>query len=235
MRIEATARSLILATPTVDIGYNFEKLNKARQNVDFVICDARYGDELLQRIGRAGRVLGKDEIAIPSRAYAILPPDAARTLAAYDGQTLTRSEFAQIVAGCQYLPPKHTLTGYIRTHAITECFWPIFQLGKMMPADLQDEMQALFDRVRDIFAPGSRREMWRVESFFRKYEGRMRWLQESKRNPIRYDRYTAQHVADWLEWLEPRQGRPEASALQPHLSHLLADQDRTRCLAPVRV
>lgn len=65
-RMRATALNLILATPTVDIGYNFDKKDKQRQNVDFLICDARYGDELLQRIGRAGRVLGKQETTIPA-------------------------------------------------------------------------------------------------------------------------------------------------------------------------
>ena len=43
---------LILATPTVDIGYNFEKLGKSRQNIDFVCFDALYGSEFTQRMGR---------------------------------------------------------------------------------------------------------------------------------------------------------------------------------------
>ena len=68
-----------------------------------------------------------------------------------------RPEFARIIRMCESLPPKHTLTGYIRSHAITECFWPIFQLGKMMPTDLEAEMEALFVRVRDLFAPSGHR------------------------------------------------------------------------------
>ena len=90
-RERATARRLILATPTVDIGYNFVKLGKTRQHIDFMVCDARYGDELLQRIGRAGRVLGQPETTVPSLGLAVLPPDAAAALAAYDGKTLSRS------------------------------------------------------------------------------------------------------------------------------------------------
>ena len=139
MRAQATARDLILATPTVDIGYNFVKQGKKRQNVDFLICDARYGDELLQRIGRAGRVLGKRETEIGSRGVAVLSEDAAAELARVDGQTMNREAFAQLIRTCESLPPKHTLTGYIRSHAITECFWPIFQVGKMMPADLNQK------------------------------------------------------------------------------------------------
>ena len=152
-RERATARRLILATPTVDIGYNFAKLGKTRQNIDFTVCDARYSDELLQRIGRAGRVLGKAETNIPAHAVAALPPDAAATLAPLDGKTLSRSDFAAIVRACDQLPPKHSLTGYIRSHAITECFWPIYQIGKMLPPDLQNEVDDLFERVCEVFAP----------------------------------------------------------------------------------
>src|SRR6266851_9683501 len=54
-RDAATYKSLILATPTVDIGYNFEKGDKPRQNIDFLFFDARSSDEFIQRLGRAGR------------------------------------------------------------------------------------------------------------------------------------------------------------------------------------
>jgi len=229
-RTEATGRNLILATPTVDIGYNFAKLHKVRQNVDFVICDARYGDELVQRIGRAGRVLGKDETSQPSQAIAILPSDAARTLAARDGQTITRAEFAEIIATCEYLPPKHNLTGYIRSHAIVESFWPIYQIGKVLPDDLQDEIEALFDRVREVFCPGSRRTLGSLRWFFRKLERRQRWLRETKDSQIALNKYSAGHVADWLDWLDPVQGRPSPTDLLPHLGHILADETQRQDL-----
>ena len=221
-RMLATARDLILATPTVDIGYNFVKKGKQRQNIDFLICDARYGDELLQRIGRAGRVLGQAESNMPSYALALLSTEATQALHAYDGQTLTRTEFAKIIHTCPELPPKHSLTGYIRSYAIMECFWPIFQLDKMMPDDLVEELEGLFKRVCDTFAPGSQQRMTTLKNFFRKQESRERWLTETKKH-IPYTRYTAQHVADWLAWLEPGQGRIESHLLQPHLENLLAD------------
>lgn len=200
VRAQATARSLILATPTVDIGYNFVKLNKQRQNVDFVICDARYGDELVQRIGRAGRILGKTEITRPSQAVALLSQEAVQSLAAYDGQTLTRAEFAQIIRDCVQLPPKHTLTGYIRTHAITESFWPIYQVSKMLPADLQNEVDDLFERVRSIFAPGSRRSKWGLWGFFREWEKRIHWLNKTKTG-VAMNQQTIKYINDWLTWL----------------------------------
>jgi len=229
-RVDATGRDLILATPTVDIGYNFVKLDKQRQNVDFVICDARFGDELIQRIGRAGRVLGKPESTHPGRAIVLLPPDAAGALMPLDGQTLSRAEFAQAVAECGPLPPRHSLYAYVRSHAITECFWPIWQMGKAMPPDLQDELDALYERVRGVFAPNSRRMAGGLKGFFRKHESRERWLHETRKGPIPYNKYTAQQVADWLEWLDPETGRCDPSDLQPHLSQLLAEEAQRRAL-----
>ncbi len=229
-REKANSRDLILATPTVDIGYNFLKMNKPRQNVDFVVCDARFGDELIQRIGRAGRVLGKPECDHPSRAVALLPLDAAEALANLDGRTLSRAEFAQAVADCGQLPPRHSLYAYIRSHAITECFWPIWQMGKALPPDLQEELEALYERVRKVFAPHSRRTPGGLRGFFARYEARERWLHETQGGRISCDKFTASQVADWLEWLDPQMGRVDPSDLQPHLSQLLADEAQRRAL-----
>lgn len=221
-RQAATARRLILATPTVDIGYNFSKLNKNRQPIDFVVCDARYGDELVQRIGRAGRVLGQAVTDTPSHAVALVPPDAAAALAAYDGQTLSRAQLATTILECDALPPKHSLTRYIRSHAVVECFWPIYQFGKMLPPELQYEVDDLFERVREVFAPNSRRTPGGLKGFFSKFEQREVWLHATRSGAVPFNRDTAHHVADWCEWLKPEQGRYEPATLQPHLGSLLA-------------
>jgi CRISPR-associated endonuclease/helicase Cas3 len=229
-RAGATERALILATPTVDIGYNFAKKNKDRQNVDFLVCDARYGDELIQRIGRAGRVLGKRHTEQLSRAIALLTPDAAQTLAADDGRTFSRADFARIVEECGHLPPKHSLTGYIRTHAITESFWPIYQISKVLPQDDQAEIDALFERVRGIFAPSSRRTPGGLRAFFGKLEARRRWLHETQKGSIPLDEHTARQVADWLVWLDPKTGRVDPFDLLPNLGYILGDAEQQHAL-----
>lgn len=229
-RQRATARRLILATPTVDIGYNFAKLDKTRQPIDFVVCDARYGDELLQRIGRAGRVLGQAETDTPSSAVVVLPAEAAAALAEQHGKTLTRSEFAALIRACDQLPPKHSLTAYIRSHAITECFWPIYQIGKMLPPDLQSEVEDLYERVRQIFAPDSRRSPGGLKGFFRKFEKREMWLTATRNGQMPFDKDTAEHLADWLAWMEPQTGRIDPTSLRPRLSHLLADEAQRQAL-----
>ena len=229
-RAQATLRDLILATPTVDIGYNFAKMGKARQNVDFVVCDARYGDELLQRVGRAGRLLGKVETDHPSRAIVLLQREAVGVLAAHDGESLSRAELGSILRDCEALPPKHDLTGYIRTHAIVESFWPIHQLRKMLPREDQAELDLLFERVREVFAPTSRRTPRGLRGFFYKLEARERWLVAARNGEIARNKSTAEHVADWLEWLDPERARYQPSDLLPSLDFILADAEQRQAL-----
>jgi CRISPR-associated endonuclease/helicase Cas3 len=225
-RQQATARSLILATPTVDIGYNFQKMDKKRQNLDFVVCDARYGDELLQRLGRAGRVLGKSQHDGTSRAVALLDEPACRALADYDGETRSRAEFAEIVRGIEALPPKQTLYSYIRTHAITECFYPLYKLEHVMPEHQQEEVDALYERIQEVFAPGSKRPDWTLRKHFGKYWARKQWLRDNK-DEISLDRDTAIQVADWVQWLEGVEYEP--SSLEPYLDDYLEyERERQR-------
>lgn len=223
-RARATGVPLILATPTVDIGYNFDKEAKERQNIDFVICDARHGDELVQRLGRAGRLLGKAEQTTPSHAVALLPEEAYRSLAAHDGERLTRADFAALVGDCDALPPRQSLYAYIRSHAITECFYPIYQIRRMMGNDdLRARVDALYERVREVFAPGSQRPAWRLSQLFSKHWHRQQWLRDN-RDAVSFGRETARHVADWLVYLSEEVYAP--ADLAPLLPSLLAHPDQ---------
>lgn len=202
-RLAATARSLILATPTVDIGYNFEKETKPRQNVDFLVCEARYGDDLIQRIGRAGRVLGKPQTDQPATAVALLAEAAVATLRPYDGQTLTRAQFRAVVEQHQdVLPHKHDLTGYIRTWAITEVFYPLYRAHDLlvMPEERQ-LIEALFEQLHDVFGVrrGANVTFHSLNNYFRKFYYRQKWLKVAEKG-IPFNRDTAYQVADWLRF-----------------------------------
>ena len=226
-RQSATKAPLILASPTVDIGYNFAKENKKRQNIDFLVCDARFGDGLLQRIGRAGRVLGKTQTNQPSRASAILPDTAIESLKSLDGQTMTRAAFNEQINNCEALPAKHRLTQYISSHAITECFYPIFKLGATVLPEYHDELEKLFLRVRDLFAPRSQQTYKGLKGYYFKYQKRQRWLSETKKR-IPHDKETAVHVRDWLKWLS--NAEYDIAYLTPQLPDLLEDEEQQQAL-----
>ncbi|MCP4418493.1 MAG: type I-D CRISPR-associated helicase Cas3', partial [Chloroflexi bacterium] len=226
-RQNATKAPLILASPTVDIGYNFAKENKVRQNIDFLVCDARFGDGLLQRIGRAGRILGKTQTNQASHAIAILPDAAVESLKALDGQTMTRAAFNEQIGNCEALPTKHRLTQYINSHAITECFYPIFKLGAIVPPDSHDELEKLFLRVRDLFAPRSQKSYKGLKGYYFKYQTRQQWLKDTKKR-ILPNKVTAVHVRDWLKWLSNTEY--DAAYLTPQLSVLLEDEEQRQAL-----
>jgi CRISPR-associated endonuclease/helicase Cas3 len=217
-RQRATGRPLILATPTVDIGYNFKKLGKQRQNIDFLICEARFGDDLIQRIGRAGRILGKPETNNPSQAVALLKGEALDALRLYDGQTFNRAEFRAIVlqhGDC--LPPKHNLYSYIRSWAITEIFYPIYRTRHLVRAETRDELEELYQEIRELFGvrSGTSRSL---AYYFSRYDDRKRWLKATANKPIPYNRDTAQHVCDWFKFRgETEEYTPKD--IQPYLDN----------------
>jgi CRISPR-associated endonuclease/helicase Cas3 len=202
-RLLALRHKLLLATPVVDIGYNFER-QKPRQNIDFVVCEGRYRDDLVQRIGRAGRVLGKDQRDHPSRAVALVSNEATEALRPYDGKTLTRRHFREALAGIEALPPKHRLDNYIRVHGITEAFYPIYRAGKLMlPEEVEDEIERLYQRISTVFAPGSRQTARGLSAFFRAFEARERWWQRPEHEKWQRDRWNEpmllSNAARWLE------------------------------------
>ena len=73
----AAQKQVILATSTVDVGFNFEKSPEPkRQNLDWLIFSVRDCASFWQRLGRVGRVLGKQETNIKSSAIVYLPTKA---------------------------------------------------------------------------------------------------------------------------------------------------------------
>jgi CRISPR-associated endonuclease/helicase Cas3 len=74
---KAAQKQVILATSTVDVGFNFEReVEPERQNLDWLIFSTRDRFSFWQRIGRVGRVLGKKQTDIPSEAIGYLPEQA---------------------------------------------------------------------------------------------------------------------------------------------------------------
>lgn len=152
-RREAAFKPLILATPTVDIGYNFDRGGDLRQNIDFLFFDARSGDEFIQRLGRAGRVLGKRQQDIPSEVYAVVDPELYKALQQYDQSTINREELRRLAE--EILPKRNDLYAYLESGAIAEAFLPLYRLRQMEATAEERQIQSLFESVRQLFAEHS--------------------------------------------------------------------------------
>ncbi len=193
-RAAAPAHPLVLATPTVDIGYNFDKPGKPRQPLDFVVVDARYADEAVQRLGRAGRVLGRAQTDYPAHAVLLLSEEACAELAALDGATLARPDFRRALAAA--LPPRPSLAAYLRSYAVLEAFRPILEIRRQMRADLGSFVDGLVRRVQETFAPeGSRWREAGAVALWRKQEVRARIVRGRDRADA------ADFVDEYLDWL----------------------------------
>ncbi len=146
-----TVYPLVLATPTVDIGYNFKKVDKSRQNIDFVCFDALYGSEFTQRIGRAGRLLGKDDTTHGSIGHAFVQGKLYSQLEV--GKSYDRQEFAALVK--ESLGEDNRFYHYIQSYAVLEAFYPLYEHLKRVSEDRQHRVQEIFETIRQVFAPES--------------------------------------------------------------------------------
>ncbi len=218
-RSRAAQAHLILATPTVDLGYNFVKHNKPeRQNLDYVICEAQYRDELVQRIGRAGRVLGKQNTAIPSQAVVLVNDETAQALRALDGKRLSRAAFAEYLENVTSLPVKHQLDSYQVRYALQEAAYPLYQFSLMLTDADRSILTETFERFKAIIAPNSRYSLDHFKGTYKKYEKRQRWLTEfrdTRRSQDELPAETAIMIADWAESWDD--SRPNIDAIKPKL------------------
>lgn len=232
-RAQALRHRLLLATPVVDIGYNFDR-DKPRQNIDFVVCEGRYGDDLIQRLGRAGRVLGKSERHHLSRAVALVSPEVAQALQAYEGQTLSRRAFRDRLNSLDALPPKHAPGAYMRVHGLVEAFYPIYKLSKMLPPDQQsDEIERLVERMRATFAPNSRQGIKSLQRFASAFEAREKWVhaKDSERWDQKgwHGKTLAVNLANYLSQLQSAAGKQVAyqpQDVQKYIDAVVSDQTR---------
>ncbi len=166
-RKQARHADLLLATPTVDIGYNFERENWPRQNIDFLLFDARSRDEFIQRLGRGGRVLGKSECNTPGEAWAVVPDELIVALQDRAGQIITRPELNALVN--QTLPQKNGVYDYIRSGAIVEAFLPVYGFGQSLAEDRDQRMENLYNALGQVYDTGKGMSFKRAKWNIRRY------------------------------------------------------------------
>lgn len=204
---------LVLATPTVDIGYNFDKPNKTRQPVDFVIFDARTRDQFLQRLGRTGRVLGRSQFDAPSYAVGLVNvnDDGWSALKALDGQTLDRHSFAESIQNT--IPPRRDLYSYMQSYGMLELFRPLFNLKRMLRPDLHEWLEKLFEGVRNIFAPdNSRWHFGSIEGVMRRFEKLEKIVRHDE------DKWLGDFLQEYIDWHKQTATSEQFSDLQKKLA-----------------
>lgn len=186
-RSEAKEKALILATPTVDIGYNFERSQpKLRQNIDFLFFDATFSDEVLQRLGRAGRVLGKQCQDQESIVYAVVDAACCEALQSCKGTELVRSEFNKLI---ELLPGKNDLSAYLRSGAIIDLYRPIVLLQQGMSDEGQRTFLTFVIELQQLLAPNSKTPLdmdalqKRMRGLVYCYEGRRKHYQKLQSFP----------------------------------------------------
>ena len=192
-RAWAAQQRIILATSTVDVGFNFERNpSPSRQNLDWLIFSARDRAAFWQRIGRVGRVLGKSQTDIPSEAIAYLTEkaweDGLSDLDASGGRNALQEKLTEL--RCLERP---FLKAYWQSEALLETARPLLMLENLM--DKLPEAQyipKLFEAIQQVL--GGKRD-WKY------YQGRMQTLQAAKdiANSAPKDL-----KGDPLKWIKPQ-------------------------------
>ncbi|WP_293133474.1 type I-D CRISPR-associated helicase Cas3' [Microcoleus sp. bin38.metabat.b11b12b14.051] len=127
-RPQAAQKQVILATSTVDVGFNFERDNPPpRQNLDWLIFSTRDRFAFWQRIGRVGRVLGKTQTDIASGAIAYLPDRAWEEGIAQLDCNGGRNSLTEMLASLDCMK-RPFLEIYWRSEAFLEIAKPLLEL-----------------------------------------------------------------------------------------------------------
>jgi CRISPR-associated endonuclease/helicase Cas3 len=191
-RVWAAQQRIILATSTVDVGFNFERHpSPVRQNLDWMIFSARDRSAFWQRIGRVGRVLGKQQTDIPSEAIAYLPEKAwEEGLADLDiqgGRAALQTKLSEL----QSLD-RPFLKAYWQSEALLETAKPLLMLEDFMDKLPQaDLIPKLFSTIQQVL--GGTRD-WKY------YQNRMKALQAAESIARSSDKNL---INDPLQWMKP--------------------------------
>lgn len=161
--------NLILATPTVDIGYNFDR-DKERQNIDYLIFDFRYEDQFWQRLGRAGRILGKQEQDFLSEVIVFIPNDLLAILKTSfeENKTIYRNELMLFTK--KHFSQRDDFYNYISFYGISEMSKPIENLKAIFPKDKESIItEDLFEAVSKVFTGKTRSYFHSIQKFSKRY------------------------------------------------------------------
>ena len=109
----------------------------------------RSSDEFIQRLGRAGRVLGKQRCDIPSDVYAVVPEELLTKLSQLADGHIERAELNKLVN--EVLPPKNGMYAYVSSGAIAEAFLPLYHVSKALPREEKQQAEQLYQAVVEVY------------------------------------------------------------------------------------
>jgi CRISPR-associated endonuclease/helicase Cas3 len=157
-RIIESQKRLILATQTVDLGYNFIRPRKKdRQEIDFIVSTAYEKRKFWQRLGRAGRVLGRNQTHIPSTAYMLFQnPSVFKELTSYAGQTLSRKEISQLIR----LDDKRMKIKALTREGLFVVSNKLREIKALLPRDQSLRVDRIFQTLKNCFDPGNLSQAW---------------------------------------------------------------------------
>lgn len=191
-REKAAFYPLVLATATVDIGYNFQGHPKERQNIDFGILESSTLDAFWQRLGRVGRVLGKPVQDYPSEAFVYIPADAWNLLSGTLGEiAYTRQELQNLMQ--ETLVPQRLMARpfhgeYISYFSLQEVMLPLQHIYRLLPDDIKEWTKKSFDLIKEVYSPRSRRNFWHLLAELKQYAEIRDLFNLMERNPARIER-----------------------------------------------
>ena len=150
-RQRAAQCKIILATSTVDVGFNFERSpTSKRQTLDWIVFSARDRASFWQRIGRVGRVLGRPKTNLPSVALAYLPEKAWEqdidSLQSSCGREILKQKLSEI--DCLDRP---FLSVYWQSEAFLEIARPFLIIESMMAGLAESELLPnLYQTIKNV-------------------------------------------------------------------------------------
>lgn len=186
-RQEAPRKQLLLATPTVDIGFNFEGRPKERQNLDFVFFEAPFEDQFWQRLGRGGRVLGKAIRDIPSTAVALIPDSAYERLHRLIGAntSLSRQTLkAHLQEAADPDMRRSSFVEYVQSYSLLEVTQPLVEMDRVLGTGHASLLDRTFETMRKMYAPSSKKSLWSLRGEIRRWQDFQRLTHELRKPDV---------------------------------------------------
>lgn len=195
-RKSESQKRLILATPTVDLGFNFIKPHpKDRQEIDFLLSTVRNQSSFWQRLGRAGRVLGREKTDVPSQAVILLPDSGCfKSLIDFDKREITRSELKNLLN----LRDKQLKGSALTREGLYTATHQLIEIKSMLPESKKSIVEDIFNTLKTCLDPNNLTSDWSCFST-------RHWLsRQFKELNKEYKVLMPYHITEWLNCNEKK-------------------------------